>query len=75
MPTFSSKVWTTCPYKNRDGQFNPDARLVNNVGDFQDLSEAVFYSTVAWAIGNKVNTSFETNAGTLPFILPSLLVC
>lgn len=61
MLTFA--VWTTCPYKDRDGQFNPDVRLVNNVGDFQDLSEAVFYSTVAWIIGNKVNTSFENNAG------------
>ncbi|KAF8910568.1 alginate lyase-domain-containing protein [Gymnopilus junonius] len=58
----AEQIWTTCPYKSHDGQFNPDVRLVNNVGDFQDLSEAVYYSTVAWVIGNKVNTSFETNA-------------
>ncbi|KAJ3574879.1 hypothetical protein NP233_g1459 [Leucocoprinus birnbaumii] len=44
------QIWTTCPYKSRDGQFNPDARLVNNIGAFDSLADAVFYNTMAWSI-------------------------
>ncbi|KAF8909717.1 alginate lyase-domain-containing protein [Gymnopilus junonius] len=58
------QVWTTCPYKQRDGQFNPDARTVNNVGDFQDMSEAVFYNTMAWVLNTDPyeRGTFEFNA-------------
>ena len=35
-----------CTYVAWDGQFNPDAQLVNDVGAFQDLSEVVFYNTI-----------------------------
>ncbi|KDR80834.1 hypothetical protein GALMADRAFT_135935 [Galerina marginata CBS 339.88] len=56
------QIWVTCPYKSRDGQFNPDARLVNNVGDFQDFSEAVFYNSIAWALGTDDKATFEANA-------------
>ncbi|KAF8177692.1 chondroitin AC/alginate lyase [Pholiota molesta] len=57
------QIWVTCPYVNRDGQFNPDGRLVNDVGAFQNLSEAVFYNTLAWtfATGDSKAT-FESNA-------------
>ncbi|EMD36929.1 hypothetical protein CERSUDRAFT_114842 [Gelatoporia subvermispora B] len=44
------QIWTTCPYVTRDGQFNPDARLVDDVGSFSDLADAVFYNAIAWAI-------------------------
>ena len=45
-------VWTTCPYVNRDGQFNPDVRTsgLNDIGNFGDLSDAVLYNSLAWAI-------------------------
>lgn len=36
----------------KDGQFNPDARLVNNVGDFDDMANAVLYNTIASAINS-----------------------
>ena len=44
------QVWTECKYVTRDGQFNPDARLVNNVGDFDSLANAVLYNSLAWAL-------------------------
>ena len=40
----------TCPYVVRDGQFNPDRRLVNDVGEFDDMANAVFYNALAWAL-------------------------
>ncbi|KAF8152909.1 chondroitin AC/alginate lyase [Crassisporium funariophilum] len=57
-------VWKTCPYVNRDGQFNPDGRLVNDVGAFQDLAEATFYNAIAWTLDNPYKTNFENNAVT-----------
>ncbi|CAA7263300.1 unnamed protein product [Cyclocybe aegerita] len=56
------QVWTTCPYRNRDGQFNPDGRLVNDVGNFQDMSEAVFYNAIAWTFGTNEASKFENDA-------------
>ena len=56
-------VWKTCRYESRDGQFNPDVRQVNNVGDFQDFSEAVFYNTIAWALDTQDKAAYEANAG------------
>ncbi|KAL9709182.1 hypothetical protein Ac2012v2_007537 [Leucoagaricus gongylophorus] len=44
------EIWMTCPYENRDGQFNPDARLVNNIGDFESLANAVLYNAIAFSI-------------------------
>ncbi|KAI0363966.1 chondroitin AC/alginate lyase [Pilatotrama ljubarskyi] len=44
------QIWSTCPYITKDGQFNPDGRLINDVGAFQDLSDAVLYNALAWAI-------------------------
>ena len=43
-------VWKTCPYISKDGQFNPDGRVVNNVGDFDSLANAVLYNSLAWAL-------------------------
>lgn len=43
-------MWTKCNYTQRDGEFNPDARLVNNIGDFDDMADAVLYSSLAWAL-------------------------
>ena len=34
----------------RDGQFNPDAREVNDIGNFEDMANAVLYNALAWAL-------------------------
>jgi hypothetical protein len=46
----SSAVYVKCKYVQRDGQFNPDVRLVNDTGEFQTMSDAVLYNTLAWVI-------------------------
>lgn len=64
MFSFLILVWTTCPYVSRDGQFNPDVRTVNDVGAFQDLSEAVLYNAIAWTVLNTTKKStYENNTG------------
>jgi len=56
------QIWTTCPYKSRDGQFNPDVRaVVNDIGRFENLSDAVFYNTLAWSLTKE--PSFAESAG------------
>ncbi|KZV91347.1 chondroitin AC/alginate lyase [Exidia glandulosa HHB12029] len=44
------EIWVTCPYKDRDGKFVPDVRLVNDTGSFAGLCDAVFYNAIAWQI-------------------------
>lgn len=44
------QVWEECNYVNRDGQFSPDVRLVNDTGAFQAMSDAVFYNTLAYKL-------------------------
>ncbi|KAI0696536.1 chondroitin AC/alginate lyase [Cytidiella melzeri] len=52
------QIWTTCPYITRDGLFNPDARTVNNIGDFDSMANAVLLNSLAWAIeGDSVYSS------------------
>ncbi|KAI8989056.1 chondroitin AC/alginate lyase [Trametes punicea] len=52
------QIWTTCPYVTKDGQFNPDGRLVDDVGAFGDLADAVLYNALAWALeGNAMYSS------------------
>ena len=43
-------VYIKCTYVQRDGQFNPDVRLVNDTGEFQAMSDATLYNTLAWII-------------------------
>ncbi|PPQ65138.1 hypothetical protein CVT24_003228 [Panaeolus cyanescens] len=56
------QVWVTCPYVNRDGQFNPDGRLINDVGNFQSMSEAVFYNAIAWTFDPSGKQLYESRA-------------
>ncbi|KAF9045369.1 chondroitin AC/alginate lyase [Panaeolus papilionaceus] len=56
------QVWVTCPYVNRDGQFNPDVRLINDVGNFQSMSEAVFYNAIAWTFDPSGKELYENRA-------------
>ncbi|KAH7090029.1 chondroitin AC/alginate lyase [Auriculariales sp. MPI-PUGE-AT-0066] len=44
------EIWKTCPYVGRDGQFVPDVRLINDTGSYAALCDAVFYTSIAWAI-------------------------
>ncbi|KAJ3476475.1 hypothetical protein NLI96_g11133 [Meripilus lineatus] len=47
----SGIVWVTCAYVPRDGQFNPDVRtLINDIGNFGDMSDAILYNSISWAI-------------------------
>ncbi|KAG8850446.1 hypothetical protein FRB96_009691 [Tulasnella sp. 330] len=39
-----------CDYVRRDGQVNPDRKMVNNTGAFASLSAAVFYNVLSWRI-------------------------
>jgi len=45
-----AQMWVQCQYYYRDGMFNPDRLLVNNTGDFQAMSDAVFYNALAWVL-------------------------
>ncbi|KLT42263.1 chondroitin AC/alginate lyase [Cutaneotrichosporon oleaginosum] len=44
------EMFKTCLYSNHDGALNPDARLVNNIGDFDEMSNAIFYASMAWGV-------------------------
>ncbi|KAJ8456365.1 hypothetical protein ONZ45_g18747 [Pleurotus djamor] len=63
----AEQIWTTCTYVSRDGLFNPDARLVvNDVGAFQDLSDAILYNAIAWVLSNATSNAYSQN--TVNFI-------
>ncbi|CAE7221817.1 unnamed protein product [Rhizoctonia solani] len=62
------QIYTTCPYVRRDGEFNPDVRMVNDTGAFQAMADSIFYNALAWSftkdrgysrnIANAINTWF-----------------
>jgi len=53
-------VWVTCPYYVRDGLFNPDGRLVDDVGNFSDMADAVLYNAMAWVLTGE--SKYSANA-------------
>ncbi|KAL4242367.1 dermatan-sulfate isomerase family protein [Abortiporus biennis] len=54
------QIWVMCPYVSRDSQFDPDVwTLINDIGTFGDMSDAILYSSLAWAING--NTSYVDN--------------
>jgi hypothetical protein len=57
MNRFALLVWAQCQYYDRDGMFNPDRLDVNNTGDFQAMSDAVFYNALAWVLTGSANYS------------------
>ncbi|TFK28305.1 hypothetical protein FA15DRAFT_678507 [Coprinopsis marcescibilis] len=57
-----TEVWTMCRYVRQDGKFNPDIRNVNDVGNFQTMTDAVFYNAMAWALNRSSQTYFSRNA-------------
>jgi len=56
------EVWTTCPYVNHDGQFNPDRLLVNDTGNFNSLADAVLYNSMAYAFDGQPSDGFSQAA-------------
>lgn len=40
-------AWTICPYVVRDGQLNPDVRLLNGVNAVADVTQSVVYNALA----------------------------
>lgn len=56
-------VWKECKYSSRDGLFNPDGRLINDVGNFQSLSDAVLYNAIAHQLEGVPSTTYSQTAG------------
>ena len=48
----------------KDGQFNPDGRTINDIGEFEDMANAILYNALAWAI----NGSSVYSANVVRFI-------
>ncbi|KAJ7130403.1 alginate lyase-domain-containing protein [Mycena epipterygia] len=51
------QIWVTCPYVNRDGQFNPDRLTINDIGAFFNLSDAVLYNALAFSFQNESSSN------------------
>ncbi|KAG5635945.1 hypothetical protein H0H81_009594 [Sphagnurus paluster] len=60
--------WKLCKYVSRDGLFNPDGRLINDVGNFQALADAVLYNSIAFSITGKGITSSSYSKTVVSFI-------
>jgi hypothetical protein len=43
--------------------FNPDGRLINDVGNFQSLSDAVLYNAIAHSLEGTVSSNYSKTAG------------
>ncbi|KAJ6491466.1 chondroitin AC/alginate lyase [Mycena vulgaris] len=55
------QVWVTCPYVNRDGQFNPDRLTINDIGAFFNLSDAILYNALAFSFQNESSSVYSQN--------------
>ncbi|KAI0074707.1 chondroitin AC/alginate lyase [Panus rudis PR-1116 ss-1] len=66
------QIWTTCPYVPRDGEFNPDVRVVvNDIGNFGEMSDGILYAALAWALnGSSDYASIAANYIKVWFIDP-----
>ncbi|KAF7293086.1 Chondroitin AC/alginate lyase [Mycena indigotica] len=53
------QIWVTCPYVNRDGQFNPDRLTINDIGAFYNVSDAILYNALAFAFENKTSSIYS----------------
>ncbi|GLB39576.1 putative alginate lyase [Lyophyllum shimeji] len=56
------EIWKQCTYVYHDGLFNPDARLINDVGNFQMLSDAVLYNAIAFALTSSGSSFYSMTA-------------
>ncbi|KAJ7700334.1 alginate lyase-domain-containing protein [Mycena rosella] len=55
------QIWVTCPYVNRDGQFNPDRLTINDIGAFFNLSDAILYNALAFSFQNESSSVHSRN--------------
>ncbi|KAJ7201130.1 chondroitin AC/alginate lyase [Mycena pura] len=53
------QIWTTCPYHQEDGQFNPDRLTIDDIGAFFNLSDAVLYNALAHSFENKSSSVYS----------------
>ncbi|KAJ7641334.1 chondroitin AC/alginate lyase [Roridomyces roridus] len=53
------EVWKTCPYVNRDGQFNPDRLTINDIGAFFNVSDSVLYNALAFSFQNESSSIYS----------------
>ncbi|GJJ11888.1 hypothetical protein Clacol_006126 [Clathrus columnatus] len=56
------EVWVTCPYVLRDGQFNPDGRLIDDIGEFSNLADAVLFNALSWVLSGRPTALYAVNA-------------
>ncbi|KAJ7507089.1 chondroitin AC/alginate lyase [Mycena galericulata] len=55
------QIWVTCPYVNRDGQFNPDRLTIDDIGAFFNLSDSILYNALAHSFQNKSSSIYSQN--------------
>ncbi|KIJ51844.1 hypothetical protein M422DRAFT_776428 [Sphaerobolus stellatus SS14] len=58
------EIWTTYPYYTRDELFNPDGRTINDVGAFQNLSDAMLYNAIVWNFAGTSSSLYSQRIGT-----------
>ncbi|KAH8104323.1 alginate lyase-domain-containing protein [Phellopilus nigrolimitatus] len=52
-----SATWTTCNYVTKDGQLNPDVRLLNGVIAIVDVTQSVLWNVVASVLAGTSDTA------------------
>jgi hypothetical protein len=55
-------AWTTCPYVGRDGQVNPDVRLLNGPEAINNAAQSILYNAIAYAL--QKTSSYSTAAAS-----------
>ncbi|KAJ7630239.1 chondroitin AC/alginate lyase [Roridomyces roridus] len=53
------QIWVTCPYVDRDGQFNPDRLTIDDVGAFSNLSDSVLYNALSFSFQNQSTSLYS----------------
>ncbi|KAK0205589.1 chondroitin AC/alginate lyase [Desarmillaria ectypa] len=55
------QIWKECLHETRDGMFNPDGRLINDVGAFSDLADAVLYNSISHTFQGQPTSLYSQN--------------
>ncbi|KAH8113005.1 alginate lyase-domain-containing protein [Phellopilus nigrolimitatus] len=55
--THLTTAWTTCKYVTKDGQLNPDVRLLNGVIAIVDVTQSVLWNVVASVLAGTSDTA------------------
>ena len=62
-------AWTSCPYKHIDGRANPDTKTLSGPGNTNDMSQAVFFNAMSYAITGTRSYSQKTASFLEAFFL------